>query len=88
MSDNTNSSTDLAEPLPESVGTARMQADGTLRLFLRTETPEGMVGEMVMVVPPGDPRHADMVRHLSGIQPGEARPIPPFPEPEIDPNSI
>jgi hypothetical protein len=65
-----------------------MGADGTLRLQLRTETATGLIGEMLMVVPPGDPRYAGMVQHLSGIQPGQARAIPPFPEPEIDPNSV
>jgi hypothetical protein len=43
---------------------------------------------MTMVVPPDDPRYANYVAHLGGMKPGEAKPIPPFPEPEIDPNSI
>ena len=73
---------------PESVGTARMEKDGTLKLYLRTETPEGLVGEMLMVVPPDDPRHAGMVQHLGGIKPLEARPIPPFPPKPIDPDSV
>jgi hypothetical protein len=79
---------DPEDGLPASVGTATMAQDGTLTLMLRTETADGLVGEMVMVVPPGDPRHAGMVRHLGGIAPGQARAIPPFPDPEIDPNSV
>jgi hypothetical protein len=29
-----------------------------------------------------------MKAHLAGMKPGEKRPIPPFPEPEIDPDSV
>jgi hypothetical protein len=73
---------------PASVGSAEMAKDGTLRLMLRAETADGMIGEMTMVVPPGDPRYAGYVAHLGGMRPGDAKPIPPFPEPPIDPNSI
>ena len=73
---------------PASVGSAEMEKDGTLRLMLRTETADGMVGEMTMAVPRGDPRYAGFVAHLGGMKPGDAKPIPPFPEPEIDPKSI
>jgi hypothetical protein len=73
---------------PASVGSATMEKDRTLRLMLRTETADGMVGEMTMVVAPDDPRYAGYVAHLGGMKPGDAKPIPPFPEPQIDPNSI
>jgi len=36
----------------------------------------------------GDPRCAGYVAHLGGMKPGDAKPIPPFPEPEIDPKPI
>jgi hypothetical protein len=88
MSTTPDDALDDGDREPPSVGTARMDKDGTLKLYLRTETAEGMVGEMLMVVPRDDKRYPDMVRHLSGIQPGEAREIPPFPAPEIDPKSI
>ena len=73
---------------PASVGSADMDEKGVLRLMLRTETADGMIGEMTMLVPPDDPRYAGFVAHLGGMQPGDAKSIPPFPEPEIDPNSI
>jgi hypothetical protein len=74
--------------MPDSVGSAEMDDDGTLRMSLYTETEDGMVGEMMMVVKPDDPRYAGFVAHLGGIGPGEAKVIPPFPEPEIDPKSV
>jgi hypothetical protein len=78
---------DLDDP-PESVGSAQMEPDGTLKLFFRTETKDGMVGEALTVVKPGD-KHYDSIRaHLGGIKPGQGVPIPPFPPPEVDPDSI
>lgn len=75
-------------PPPESVGSAVMLADGTLRLSLRAVSPRGAIGEALMVVPPDDARYAGLVAHLGGIQPGESKPIPPFEEAEIDPDSV
>lgn len=68
-----------ARPQPENVGSAYMQPDGTLEMSLRTETEDGTIGEALLVIPKGDPRYADMVKHLGGIGPGEGRTIPPFP---------
>jgi len=73
---------------PTSVGMAEMERDGTLKMHLRTETGDGTIGEALLVVAPNDKRYADMVRHLGGLKPGEARAIPPFPEPKVDPDSI
>ena len=67
-------------PQPADVGSAYMEADGTIEMRLRTEADDGTVGEALLVIPPGDPRHAAMVKHLDGIKPGEGRPIKPFPE--------
>jgi len=65
---------------PANVGSAYMKPDGTIEMRLRTETDDGTVGEALLLIPPGDPRHASMVKHLDGIKPGEGRPIKPFPE--------
>ncbi len=73
---------------PQDVGVAQMQSDGTLHLHLRTVAKDGTIGEAMMIVPPKDPKYAGMVAHLSGIKPGQAKAIPPFPEPVIDPDSI
>jgi hypothetical protein len=71
-----------ARPAPKSVGSAFMKPDGTLEMSLRTQTQDGMIGEAFLVIPPGDPRYADMVAHLGGIEPGQGRAIPPFPAPD------
>jgi hypothetical protein len=67
---------------PPSVGSAERLADGTLNLFLRTQTDDGTVGEAMMIVPPDDPRHAGILAHLGGLAPGQGCEIPPFPPPQ------
>jgi hypothetical protein len=78
---------DLDEP-PASVGSATMAADGTLTLRFRTETRDGMIGEMTKVVQPGEKDYDMFVAHLGGIKPGEGASIPPFAPPEVDPDSV
>jgi D-lyxose ketol-isomerase len=73
---------------PAPVGVARMRKDGTLVLQLRTVSDGGAIGEMTLVVPPDDDRYAAYVAHLAPIEPGRAKPIPPFPAREIDPDSV
>lgn len=73
---------------PPSVGTAEMADDGTLRLMLRTETDDGLVGEMVLTLAPDHARYAEYVAHLGGMAPGDVKAIPPFPAPVVDPKSV
>jgi hypothetical protein len=62
-----------------SVGSAERLADGTLHLHLRTQTDDGTVGEALMVIRPDSPRHAAILAHLGGIEPGQGCEVPPFP---------
>lgn len=73
---------------PNSIGMAEMLKDGTYHLHLRTELEDGTIGEALMVVKPDDPRYPQMQAHLPGLAPGRARPLPPFPEPTVDPDSV
>jgi D-lyxose ketol-isomerase len=73
---------------PASVGVGRMRKDGTLVLQLRTVADDGTIGEMTLVVPKDDERYEAYVAHLAPIAPGQAKPIPPFPAREIDPDSV
>ena len=65
-------------PPADNVGSARMLADGTLELMLRSVSDNGTIGEALRVVPPGDPRYTEYVAHLGGLQPGGECAIPPF----------
>lgn len=70
--------TALAQPAPAPIGTARMQADGTIVLDLVARQ-GGAVGDARLIYPPGHPDHAMILRHLGGLRPGEVKPVPPFP---------
>lgn len=64
-------------PLPESIGVATMEKDGTIRMQLRSED-HGMIAEALKIVKPGDHDYQDTIKHLNGIKPGEAKSIPPY----------
>ena len=70
-----------AEPAPLYIGTATMEADGTLVLWLRAES-GAIVGHGTMTVRPGDPHYEDYKRHIGGIAPGETKPVPAWPDEE------
>ncbi|MFN0182393.1 MAG: hypothetical protein ACKVQR_01110 [Aquabacterium sp.] len=74
-------------PLPDAgvprndadhIGSASMQPDGTLRMQLRAVADDGTIGEMLMIVKPGEEGYDGYVQHLGGIQPGQHKSIPPF----------
>jgi hypothetical protein len=66
--------------LPQAIGVAEMKADRTIVLMLRASRSEGGGGEAMFVYPPGHPRYSSVLEHLGGLQPGESKPVPPWPE--------
>ena len=68
-------------PIPcediDSVGTAKMSADGTITIQLRSLWPDP-VAEAQLVYAPDDPQYADIKHHLGGIAAGQAKPVPPW----------
>jgi hypothetical protein len=70
-----------SQPIPcddiDSVGRAKMSADGTITLQLRSLWPDP-VAESELVYPPDDPQYEEIKHHLGGIKPGESKPVPPF----------
>ncbi len=56
-----------------------MRADGTIVLNLIAET-DAITGEARIEITPRDPRYKDTIEHLGGLQQGQAKPIPPWPE--------
>lgn len=68
-----------SEPLPDSIGSARMKEDGTLVLHLRAQTGDA-VGQGYFEYAPDHAEYASIREHVGPIAPGEERPVPPFPE--------
>ena len=62
-----------------SIGTARMEADGTLVLLLRAST-AGATGEGRFAYPPSHPQYRKILEHVGPIKPGEEKPVAPFPD--------
>ena len=68
------------EPLPASIGSATMKEDGTIVLQLRAEGPGGVRGDALITYKRGDKRHGKVLEHLGGLEPGQTKPVPPWPE--------
>ncbi len=63
------------------IGQATMKPDGTIVLDLRAELPEGGGhGHGRVEYPKGHREYADILEHLGGLQPGESKVVPPWPE--------
>ncbi|MCC6335976.1 MAG: lytic murein transglycosylase [Myxococcales bacterium] len=65
---------------PESIGSATMKPDGTIQLMLRAEGGGGAVGDALLTYPKTHPQYAEILRHLGGLEPGQSKPVPPFPD--------
>ena len=61
----------------DSVGRAKMSADGTITLQLRSLWPNP-IAETELVYAPDDPQYEEIKHHLGGLNPGESKPVPPF----------
>jgi hypothetical protein len=75
-----------ASPTPQpdeaesvTIGSAHMLPDRTVHLRLSAVTPGIASGEALLIFKPDHPRHADIIRHLGGIEPDAYKPVPAFP---------
>lgn len=59
------------------IGSAKMQADGTIVLDLRHPWAH-------REIPPSHPEHAGIVAHVGGLTPGQDKPVPPWPDDILD----
>jgi hypothetical protein len=64
----------------DSIGSATMQADGTIVLMLRAEGEGGMIGDAMFSYPPDHAEYQSVLDHLCGLAPGQTKPVPPWPE--------
>jgi hypothetical protein len=63
-----------------SIGMATMNADRTIALRLRAETADGAEGDGYFTYSPADTEYESVLRHIGGLEPGESKPVPPWPE--------
>lgn len=67
-----------------SIGEATMEEDGTLVLQLRAEAPGGGSGDAMIQYKPNDPRYQRTLDHIGGLEPGQSKPVPPWPDQNAD----
>lgn len=58
------------------IGFAEMAEDGTIQLFVRAETDDGLTGHGLLFVAPGDPDYEEIKAALPGLEPGKRTGIP------------
>jgi hypothetical protein len=64
---------------PTTIGTATMEADGTITLDLfGNRNANYALGHPQYK--PGDKEYEAVLLHIGGIKPGEHKPVPPWPE--------
>lgn len=63
----------MLEPQRTVIGTARMKEDGTIVLDLRHPWAH-------REIPRGHAEHEGLVAHVGGLQPGQEKPVPPWPD--------
>ncbi len=63
-----------------SIGTATMEADGTIELHLLARGPGGMRGEGFLRYLPSDPKYKEILDHVGPLKPGETRSVAPWPD--------
>lgn len=65
------------------IGDCKMEADGTIRMFLRAETQTGggrIVGHVMQEYRPGDRQYEEILEHVGPMRPGDRRPVPAWPD--------
>ena len=64
------------------IGSARIEADGTIVLQLRAESPSGAIGDGLLRYLAGHRDYQEVLRHLGGLEKGQEKPVPPWPDEE------
>lgn len=66
-------------PEGESIGVATMGEGGVIVLQLRASLGGGSIGEGYFRYPPDHPQYEQVRNHLDGLEPGQSKPVPPWP---------
>jgi len=68
------------EQTTETIGSAKMEADGTLVLQLMARSDDGtIIGDGLLRYPPGHPDYDSILRHVGPLKPGEECLVRPWP---------
>jgi len=63
----------------DTIGAATMKPDGTIVLQLRLEDDTG-IGDALYEIAPSDPDYQEILDHLGGLEPGQSKHVPAWPD--------
>ena len=69
-----------SERRPATIGVARMLPDRTIELDLHAGAPGGTRGHARLTYPPSHAEYQSTLKHLGGLEPGQEKPVPPWPD--------
>ena len=72
----------MSEVIPEDaecIGMASMDVDRNVILELRATDGQGSIGMGRLVYTPDHEQYKSVITHLGGLNPGESKPVRPFP---------
>ena len=64
----------------DTVGIATMDTDRTLHLDLRSVECDGSEAAALVDYKVDDPHYAEVLSHIGGVEPGQRKPVPAWPE--------
>jgi len=67
--------------MPSTIGSARMDAEGTIFLQLVAESPD-LIGDALLIYKIDHPNYKAIIDHLPDLKPGKMVLVPPFPADE------
>ncbi len=68
-----------ADSTVQPIGEARMLPDNSIELNLSTTQPDGSIAHGLVTYKPSDPRYRSTLEHIGAIEPGERKPVYPWP---------
>lgn len=68
-----------AQEHQEYIGMATMLPDGTIHMELHLPAPGGGWSESAVDYRPGDRYYDEVIDHVGGLNPGESKPVRPWP---------
>ncbi|MDR2209223.1 MAG: hypothetical protein LBE22_09675 [Azoarcus sp.] len=83
MTNDTHQAAQQDDQTDDSIGFAKMEADGTLILQLYAYFSDDKTGGHALSYfryPPDHPKYENTLRHIGPIKPGESKPVRPWPE--------
>jgi hypothetical protein len=71
----------------DSIGTAWLEKDGTLKVDLQKSTEMQQNFHNLLMLKPSSPSYSRFIDHIGGISPGERKRVPAWPQTALETNA-